>query len=107
MSVRVIYLTGAFGSIHQKELRCYLKKEGGVWVAVCVDLSLADQSLSKQRAERYLAGQVIEYLRDATTGEDKEFREQLLARRLPFFERIKYYFFNTHSFMYRINPTGE
>ena len=76
----------------QLEFRCYVEKGGYMWVAVCVDLSLATQSYSKQTAVSDLAAQVLEYVEDATTGEDKEFREQLLARRLPFSQRIKYYF---------------
>jgi hypothetical protein len=95
------------GNASSSDLRCYLKKDGDVWIAVCVDLSLAAQSFSKQRAEKYLTSMIQEFVEDVTAGEDKEFREQLLSRRLPFFQRIEYYFFNTRSFMYRINPTGE
>ena len=48
---------------------------------------------------------VQEYVSDALVGEDKEYAEQLLSRKAPLFEWLKYYFhmlIHTQNGLYRL-----
>ena len=71
-------------------LRGYVVREGRVWTATCLDLTLAAQGDSLEEALQCLMGTVDEYVRQAI-GEDRAYKDQLLNRRAPASEYLKYY----------------
>ncbi len=74
----------------KNKLRCYAKKEGSDWVAVCIDLSLAAQAESPQLAKEKLESMIATYV-DEALNEHKKFALQLLSRKAPFSQRLTYY----------------
>jgi hypothetical protein len=72
-------------------LRCYVEKQGSQWLAFCLDLCLASQADSLLEAKEKLQNQISEYVYDALMGEDQDFAEQLLRRRAPLVDWLKYY----------------
>ncbi|KXS32533.1 MAG: hypothetical protein AWT59_1366 [Candidatus Gallionella acididurans] len=74
-------------------LHCYAEKSGEQWQVFCLDLSLAAQGDSFKEARIKLDSMVESYLQDALVGEDKEYADQLLNRKAPLRQWIKYYFF--------------
>lgn len=92
-------------------LRCYAKKEGRQWCAYCLDLCLAAQAESFDSAKRKLESMIVEYIYDATVGEDKLYASSLLSRRASFVEWLKYYLIKllcrihqTKDGMYKLFP---
>lgn len=73
-------------------LRCFAQRDGGQWVAVCVDLNLAAQADSYHKARVKLHQQIAWYVHDALVGPDREFAEQLLGRKAPPSLLARYYF---------------
>ena len=71
-------------------LRCYAKREGEQWVAVCIDLCLAAQGDNFNEARDKLYQQIASYIDEALT-EDQEFASQLLNRRAPATQRLQYW----------------
>ena len=74
-----------------KELiaRCYIKKEGNLWVAVCIDFCLATQGESPEEAKQKLEEQIVFYVEEAL--EDKVYGNQLLNRKAPLSNFLVYY----------------
>ncbi len=73
-------------------LRCYAKKEDDdLWVAVCLDLTLAAQAETFEEARKKLHEQISEYLFDALAGEDQDYAAAFLTRRAPAGEWVRYY----------------
>ncbi len=73
-------------------LRCYAERDGALWVAVCLDLSLAAQGDSYEEARQKLDAQIHEYVHDALAGQDRAHALQLMTRRkAPFSEWARYY----------------
>jgi hypothetical protein len=72
-------------------IRCYAEKVDGLWVGVCIDLSLAAQGDSFKDVRRKLDEQIKEYVFDALGGEDRQFAVHLLKRRAPLSQCIRYY----------------
>ncbi len=83
--------------LNQLLLRCYAEPDGGVWIAVCVDLSLAVQGDSFEEVRRKLDEQIKAYVYEALS-EDREYAEQLLARRSPWQDWLKYYLIRWQNF---------
>ena len=73
-------------------LRCLAERDGNVWVASCLDLSLAAQGDSLDEVKKKLEQMIFEYVLDATVGEDREHADVLLNRKAPLASWIKYYF---------------
>ena len=71
-------------------LRGYAIREDSVWTATCLDLTLAAQGDSSEEALQRLMDTVSEYVRQAI-GKDRAYKEQLLNRRAPVSEYLKYY----------------
>ena len=71
-------------------LRCYAKQEAGLWVAVCLDFTLAVQAETLPDAKRKLEEQIEFYVREALS--DKEYGGQLLSRSAPIPSWLEYYF---------------
>jgi hypothetical protein len=74
-------------------LKCYARYEKGQWIAFCLDFDLAAQADSFEEAKTKLENMVKEYVFDALVGEDREYAEQLLFRKAPLLEWLKYYFY--------------
>ncbi len=72
-------------------LHAYVRKEGGVWSACCLEFSLAVQADSCEQARRLLVEQIALYLHDALLGEDQAHAEALLNRRAPWSEWLTFY----------------
>lgn len=77
---------------NQLILRCYAEREGALWFAVCLDLSLAAQGASFEEARQKLDAQIQEYLQDALCGQDQKHAEYLISqRKAPAGEWARYY----------------
>ena len=73
-------------------LRCYAQKEDGdLWVAVCLDLTLAAQGETFEEARKKLHEQITDYLFDALEGEDQDYAPAFLTRKAPAREWARYY----------------
>lgn len=70
-------------------VRCMAKRENGVWVAMCLDLSLAAQGRSLEQARSRLHDQIVTYVREAFSI-DAEHAEILLSRKAPLADRLLY-----------------
>lgn len=69
---------------HQNSYRCYAHGCDGSWEAICVDLDIAIQGSSFDEVRNLLNGAVASYVADAVK-EAPEVREQLLARKAPWY----------------------
>lgn len=74
-------------------VRCMVNQEGRVWVAVCIDLCLAVQADSREEAKERLHEQIVLYVREALTV-DADKAEQLLSRKAPLVDRLRYAFWH-------------
>lgn len=72
-------------------LRCYAKRDGDQWVAVCIDLCLAAQADSFAEARAALDAQVVSYVEEALTV-DRASAYELLNRKAPVSQRLEYWF---------------
>ncbi|MBS3896323.1 DUF1902 domain-containing protein [Silanimonas sp.] len=80
-------------------LRCYARQQGGVWVAVCIDLSLAAQADTYNEARHKLDAQIREYVEDGLVGRDRESARMLLSRKSPLSQRITYHMIGLTDFL--------
>lgn len=81
-------------------LRCMAYKEDGLWVAVCVDLSLAAQANSFDEVQHKLNEQIKDYVIEAI--EDKDYGHQLLTRKSPVSIMLKYYWIRLILSIYKM-----
>ena len=72
-------------------LHCYFEKDGDQWLAFCLDFSLVAQAETLEEAHHKLEEQMVSYVTDATTGEDRAYGSQLLTRRAPLRYWLKFY----------------
>ena len=79
-------------------LRCYAKQEAGLWVAICLDFTLAVQAETLPDAKRKLEEQIEFYVSEALN--DKEFGGQLLSRSAPLSSWLEYYFIGLMGSVY-------
>lgn len=70
-------------------VRCYLKRNGNLWVAICIDLCLAAQANSAEQARDKLHAQIGEHLQYAFSN--SQYTAQLLRRRAPLKQILTYY----------------
>jgi predicted RNase H-like HicB family nuclease len=78
---------------NQLILKCYARYDEGQWIAFCLDFDLAAQASTFEEAKTKLENMIKEYVFDALVGEDREYAEQLLTRKAPLLEWLKYYFY--------------
>ncbi|MDR6093165.1 DUF1902 domain-containing protein [Stenotrophomonas sp. SORGH_AS_0321] len=76
---------------NQLLLRCFAERDDGLWVAHCLDLSLAVQGDSLDEVKRKLDLQIRDYVQDALVGEDREHAGYLLKRKAPLSLWVRYY----------------
>lgn len=72
-----------------KTLRCMAYQQNGVFVAACLDLSLAAQADTMPEAMSKLDAQVRDYLEEAFS--EPAYTKQLLNRKAPLSMWIKYW----------------
>lgn len=72
-------------------VRCMVWPEGGQWVAVCLDFTLAAQGGSRDEARKRLHAQIDAYVREAFTVDVKH-ADALLSRRAPLVDRLGWHF---------------
>lgn len=72
-------------------LRCYAKRDGDIWVAVCIDLSLAAQARSLNEAQSKLDAQILDYVTEAVAGQHRAHCDYLLNRRSPVSDIATFY----------------
>lgn len=73
--------------IERRLVRCYVKKEGALWIAVCIDLCLAAQAGNKVQSKANLKEQIDDYLMEAYS----ENTYTVPNRRAPLGQRATYY----------------
>ncbi|MEB1099662.1 hypothetical protein VDP44_10740 [Xanthomonas campestris pv. campestris] len=71
-------------------VRCYAKRTGGQWVAICIDLGLATQSDSFEEARDKLDAQIRDYVHEALTV-DRQHAGVLLSRKAPLANQLEYH----------------
>lgn len=72
-----------------KTLRCMAYQQNGVFVAACLDLSLAAQADTMQEAMAKLEAQVNDYIAEAFS--EPLYTQQLLKRKAPASMWMKYW----------------
>lgn len=71
-------------------IRCYAEKQGELWVAVCIDLSLAVQADSLIEASTKLDAQIRDYVTEALS--EPQYAAQLLkSRKAPIQQVLRYH----------------
>lgn len=91
--------------VHPKELilRCFAERHGSIWIAICIDLSLAAQGDTPEQAQQKLVDQIGEFLHDALAGDDRAYAESLLLRKAPMKQRLRYYWLYACSKLHLIH----
>jgi hypothetical protein len=72
-------------------VRCMARRDGDLFVAMCLDFSLAAQGNTLEEARRKLQAQIADYVGQAFTV-DREHAEELLTRKAPLRHRLLYWF---------------
>ncbi|WP_210448159.1 DUF1902 domain-containing protein [Pantoea ananatis] len=83
-----------------KTLRCMAYKQDGVFVATCLDLSLAAQGDSLHDAKLKLEEQITSLIEEAKS-EPQYARQLLLHRKAPASLWVKYWLIAAHMFFKR------
>jgi len=85
-------------------VRCMAWEERGLWVAACIDLTLAVQADTLPAARRQLHEQIAQYVNEAVSV-DAAHADALLARRAPLLDRLRYAFWRMVSQRPRLRRT--
>jgi len=72
-------------------IRCLVKRDGALWVAMSLELGLATQADTFDSAKMKLESQIKEYIEEAL-GQDSQYQQQLLSRKGPASWFIAFYF---------------
>jgi hypothetical protein len=87
-------------------VRCMAWREGGQWVAACIDLTLAAQASTCLEARQKLHEQIASYVNEAMTV-DAEHADSLLTRKAPVKDRLRFTFWDTLSNRPRLRRTAK
>ena len=71
--------------------RSYAEQKHGQWTVVCIDICLAAQADTLETAKQKLKAMLQDYVKEAQHGEDKAYATQLVTRKAPLLQQIKYY----------------
>lgn len=77
-------------------LRCMVYREGDLFVAACIDLTLASQANSPDEAVRKLECQISNYIKEAVS--ESKYAMNLINRKAPSSWFLKYYYIKVRSF---------
>jgi len=83
------------------EIRCLVKKEGDLYIAMSLDFGLSAQDSSLERVKSKLEGQIAEYVVEACTV-DAQCAKQLLSRKGPVSWFVTFYLAKLHFFSKQI-----
>lgn len=83
-------------------MRGYVEHKDGVWQAFCIDLCLAVQGDSQEEVMKKLHEQTYDYLKDIFEGEDYPYAAQLLTRKAPLSQRLKYQYLLAREHLSRL-----
>lgn len=72
------------------KIRCLIKNEGNLYVALSLDFGLATQAFTIQEAKQKLENQIEEYINDALSA-DEDKKKYLLSRKGHWQWFIMYY----------------
>jgi hypothetical protein len=90
----------------RQKLLCYsFGSDEGHWEAICVDLDIAVQGMSRQDVESRLESAIFSYVEEALK-EEPDVARQLLNRRSPFSVRAKLWLV-TQITQYRRNKEAQ
>ena len=87
------------------KVRCMAWQEQDMWVAACIDLTLAAQGATLDAAKARLHEQIGVYVNEAV-GVDAEHAEALLERRAPLHDRMRYVFWRAVAQRPRLRRTA-
>lgn len=74
-------------------VRCYAEQlPDGQWQAFSLEFGLAAQADSFLAVKKKLDSMIRGYLYDALAGEDRQYADQLLTRRSPWWVYARYYY---------------
>ncbi|MDC4238427.1 hypothetical protein [Pasteurella multocida] len=76
---------------HRKLIRCMAYEKGNLYIAVCLDLSLAAQADTMNEAIEKLDSQIRDFVEEVNS--DPQYASQLLNRPAPLSLWVKYYWF--------------
>ncbi|OOS01247.1 hypothetical protein B0186_03990 [Canicola haemoglobinophilus] len=76
---------------YRKLIRCMAYKKGNLYIAICLDLSLAAQGDTMDEAIEKLDGQIKDFI--AEVNAEPQHASQLLNRPAPLSLWVKYYWF--------------
>ena len=78
-------------------IRCIIKQDDDLWVAISLEFGLATQADTFDLAKANLEEQIKEYIEDAF-GQNNKYKQQLLSRKGPASWFIAFYFMQLKSF---------
>lgn len=81
----------------RKVIRCMAYKKGDLYIAICLDLSLAAQANTMQEAMQKMEAQIDDYLNEVR--QEPQYALQLLNRPAPFSQWLKYYWLKFESIL--------
>jgi len=85
-------------------VRCYARREGNQWIAICIDLGLAVQGESCDEVKSKLESQINDYVHDALTV-DRAHAADLLNRPAPLRYRLEYHTLRLWQALFSIPKT--
>jgi len=91
----------------QRLVRCYAKRDNGLWVAFCLDFTLAAQADTLDDAKHKLDQQIRDYVHDALVGADRTHASALLARRAPLSFWLEYWLIRAQFALKQWFPPGR
>ncbi len=86
-------------------VRCMAWQEGDLWVAACIDFTLAAQANSLDEVRSKLHHQIAAYVNEAVTI-DAAHAEELLTRHAPLVDRLRYAFWRGIARRPRLRATA-
>ncbi len=74
-------------------IRCYAEQKDGAWQAFCLNFDLAVQGKSSEEVHDKLVAMIQDYVYDALAedGVDRDYAAQLLTRKAPLSNWLRYY----------------
>lgn len=87
-------------------VKCMAWREGDLWIAACLDFTLAAQAYSLDEARAKLHEQIASYVREAMTI-DSAHADDLLSRKAPLDDQLRYAFWKAVARRPRLRKTAR
>lgn len=91
-------------AMQTRTARCFAERHGALWVAHCIDFSLAVQGDSLEEVRQKLHEQVDDYVSFINEHAGEEFARQLAKRRSPLPIRLRYWHLVVRNWLSRPIP---